>query len=167
MREVFGYPQFRAPQGEIIDHVARGGDALVLMPTGGGKSLCYQIPALVRPGLAVVVSPLIALMQDQVAGLKEAGVRAEALNSALHWEDAQRIERLVRSGDLDLLYLAPERLLLPDDLSVEILQLVDGTNTVDDIVDALMVKFSAQREEILTDVTALLQDLTDKGTLVG
>jgi ATP-dependent DNA helicase RecQ len=111
LREVFGYPQFRAPQGEIIDHVARGGDALVLMPTGGGKSLCYQIPALVRPGLAVVVSPLIALMQDQVAGLKEAGVRAEALNSSLDWEEAQRIERLVRAGELDLLYLAPERLL--------------------------------------------------------
>jgi ATP-dependent DNA helicase RecQ len=111
LREVFGYPQFRAPQGEIIDHVARGGDALVLMPTGSGKSLCYQIPALVRPGVAVVVSPLIALMQDQVAGLKEAGVRAEALNSSLDWQEAQRIEQLVRSGDLDLLYLAPERLL--------------------------------------------------------
>jgi ATP-dependent DNA helicase RecQ len=111
LREVFGYPQFRAPQGEIIDHVARGGDALVLMPTGGGKSLCYQIPALVRPGLGVVVSPLIALMQDQVAGLKEAGVRAEALNSALDWQEAQRIEQLVRAGELDLLYLAPERLL--------------------------------------------------------
>jgi ATP-dependent DNA helicase RecQ len=111
LREVFGYPQFRAPQGEIIDHVARGGDALVLMPTGGGKSLCYQIPALVRTGLAVVVSPLIALMQDQVAGLKEAGVRAEALNSSLDWQEAQRIEHLVRAGDLDLLYLAPERLL--------------------------------------------------------
>ena len=111
LREVFGYPQFRAPQGEIIDHVARGGDALVLMPTGSGKSLCYQIPALVRPGVAVVVSPLIALMQDQVAGLKEAGVRAEALNSSLEWHEAQRIEQLVRTGDLDLLYLAPERLL--------------------------------------------------------
>ncbi len=98
LREVFGYPQFRAPQGEIIDHVARGGDALVLMPTGGGKSLCYQIPALVRPGIAVVVSPLIALMQDQVAALKEAGVRAETLNSSLDWEQAQRIERLVRAG---------------------------------------------------------------------
>ncbi len=111
LREVFGYPQFRAPQGEIIDHVAGGGDALVLMPTGGGKSLCYQIPALVRPGLAVVISPLIALMQDQVAALKEAGVRAEALNSALDWQQAQRIEQLVRDGQLDLLYLAPERLL--------------------------------------------------------
>ena len=111
LREVFGYPQFRAPQGEIIDHVARGGDALVLMPTGGGKSLCYQIPALVRPGIAVVVSPLIALMQDQVAGLKEAGVRAEALNSSLDWQESQRIEQLVRAGELDLLYLAPERLL--------------------------------------------------------
>ncbi|HEX3838859.1 MAG TPA: DNA helicase RecQ [Steroidobacteraceae bacterium] len=111
LREVFGYPQFREPQGEIIDHVAGGGDALVLMPTGSGKSLCYQIPALVRPGIAVVVSPLIALMQDQVAGLKEAGVRAETLNSSLDWQEAQRIEQLVRSGELDLLYLAPERLL--------------------------------------------------------
>jgi ATP-dependent DNA helicase RecQ len=111
LREVFGYPQFRAPQGEIIDHVARGGDALVLMPTGGGKSLCYQIPALVRPGLAVVVSPLISLMQDQVAALKEAGVRAEALNSSLDWQEAQRIEQQVRAGELDLVYLAPERLL--------------------------------------------------------
>ena len=90
----------------------RGGDALVLMPTGGGKSLCYQIPALVRPGLAVVISPLIALMQDQVAALKEAGVRAEALNSSLDWrEQDQFIEQLVRTGELDLLYLAPERLL--------------------------------------------------------
>jgi ATP-dependent DNA helicase RecQ len=111
LREVFGYPQFRGQQGEIIDHLIGGGDALVLMPTGGGKSLCYQIPALVRPGIAVVISPLIALMQDQVAALKEAGVRAEALNSALDWQAAQRIEGLVRGGALDLLYLAPERLL--------------------------------------------------------
>jgi ATP-dependent DNA helicase RecQ len=111
LREVFGYPQFREPQEAIIDHVAGGGDALVLMPTGGGKSLCYQIPALVRPGIGVVVSPLIALMQDQVAGLQEAGVRAEALNSSVEWHEAKRIEERVRTGDLDLLYLAPERLL--------------------------------------------------------
>ena len=82
LRDVFGYPAFRGAQGEIIEHVARGGDALVLMPTGGGKSLCYQIPALLRPGLALVVSPLIALMQDQVAALREAGVKAACLNSA-------------------------------------------------------------------------------------
>src|ERR1700755_937719 len=88
LREVFGYPQFRAPQGEIIDHVARGGDALVLMATGGAQARCYQIPALVRPGIAVVVSPLIALMQDQVAGLKEAGVRAEARDASLEWPHA-------------------------------------------------------------------------------
>src|ERR1700733_9995579 len=111
LREVFCYPQFRSPQGEIIDHVARGGDALVLMPTGSGKSLCYQIPALVRPGLAVVVSPLIALMQDQVAGLKQEGGRADELNSAHDWQESQRIEQLARGGDLDLRYLAPERLL--------------------------------------------------------
>ncbi|HEV2704154.1 MAG TPA: DNA helicase RecQ, partial [Steroidobacteraceae bacterium] len=85
--------------------------ALVLMPTGSGKSLCYQIPALVRPGLAVVISPLIALMQDQVAGLKEAGVRAEALNSSQDWQETQRIEQRLRAGELDLVYLAPERLL--------------------------------------------------------
>ena len=75
LREVFGYPEFRGPQAEIIDHVAGGGDALVLMPTGGGKSLCYQIPALLRPGVGIVVSPLIALMQDQVDALRQAGVR--------------------------------------------------------------------------------------------
>src|ERR1700761_1964309 len=109
LREVFGYPQFRAPQGEIIDHVARGGDALVLMPTGGGKSLCYQIPALVRAGMGIVVSPLIALMQDQVAALEEAGVRAAALNSSMSWPEAQAVERKVRAGELDLLYVAPER----------------------------------------------------------
>src|SRR5882724_6459633 len=83
LERVFGYDSFRAGQQEIIEHVIGGGDALVLMPTGGGKSLCYQIPALVRPGVAVVVSPLIALMQDQVDALRQAGVRAAALNSSL------------------------------------------------------------------------------------
>ena len=111
LRDVFGYPAFRGEQKEIVTHVADGGDALVLMPTGGGKSLCFQIPALLREGLAVVVSPLIALMQDQVAALEEAGVRAAALNSALTWPEAQAVERKVRSGELDLLYVAPERLL--------------------------------------------------------
>jgi ATP-dependent DNA helicase RecQ len=109
--DVFGYPAFRGEQREIVTHVARGGDALVLMPTGGGKSLCYQIPALVRDGVGVVVSPLIALMQDQVAALEEAGVRAAALNSAMTWAQAQAVERKVRSGELDLVYVAPERLL--------------------------------------------------------
>ena len=111
LREVFGYPQFRGEQREIIGHLIGGADALVLMPTGGGKSLCYQIPALVRPGMGVVVSPLIALMQDQVAALHEAGVRAAALHSAMSWPEAAAAERQARAGELDLLYVAPERLL--------------------------------------------------------
>jgi ATP-dependent DNA helicase RecQ len=110
LQDVFGYPAFRGQQGEIVEQLAGGGDALVLMPTGGGKSLCYQIPALLRSGTGVVVSPLIALMQDQVAALHEAGVRAEFLNSSLGWRDAQRIEQQARAGELDLLYMAPERL---------------------------------------------------------
>jgi ATP-dependent DNA helicase RecQ len=110
LRDVFGYSEFRGSQGEIVEHVADGGDALVLMPTGGGKSLCYQIPALVRDGVGVVVSPLIALMQDQVAALREAGVRAEFLNSSLTWPEQQAIERNVRAGQVDVLYVAPERL---------------------------------------------------------
>ena len=111
LRDVFGYPAFRGEQKEIVTHLAGGGDALVLMPTGGGKSLCFQIPALLREGIGVVVSPLIALMQDQVAALEEAGVRAAALNSSLSWPQVQAVERKVRSGELDLLYVAPERLL--------------------------------------------------------
>ena len=111
LERVFGYSAFRGPQQDIIDHVVAGGDALVLMPTGGGKSLCYQIPALIRPGIGIVVSPLIALMQDQVAALAEAGVRAAFLNSSLTGAEAARVERSVREGTLDLLYVAPERLL--------------------------------------------------------
>ncbi|MEG1832641.1 MAG: DNA helicase RecQ [Burkholderiaceae bacterium] len=111
LREVFGYPVFRGFQREVIDTVVSGKDALVLMPTGGGKSLCYQIPALVREGLGVVISPLIALMQDQVAALDELGVRAAFLNSTLSSSQAADVERRVRSGELDLLYVAPERLL--------------------------------------------------------
>ena len=87
LHQVWGYSAFRGPQADIIGHVAGGADALVLMPTGGGKSLCYQVPALVREGMGVVVSPLIALMQDQVAALREAGVRAEFLNSSLSWAE--------------------------------------------------------------------------------
>jgi ATP-dependent DNA helicase RecQ len=113
LNTVFGYPAFRGAQAGIIEHVAGGGDALVLMPTGGGKSLCYQIPALMREGCAVVVSPLIALMQDQVAALKEAGVNAAVLNSSLDANTAFGVERDFAAGGLDLLYVAPERLLTP------------------------------------------------------
>ena len=102
LETVFGYPAFRGQQGEIVDHVAHGGDALVLMPTGGGKSLCYQIPALLRGGVGVVVSPLIALMQDQVDALAEVGVRAAFLNSTQTLEESRRIEQLVRTGGIDL-----------------------------------------------------------------
>ncbi|MFC5927932.1 DNA helicase RecQ [Micromonospora vulcania] len=110
LRRVFGYDAFRGFQQEVIDHVAAGGDALVLMPTGGGKSLCYQIPALVRPGVAVVVSPLIALMQDQVDALTAVGVRAGFLNSTQTLDARRRVEAAFVAGDLDLLYLAPEAL---------------------------------------------------------
>src|SRR5258708_5855588 len=93
LQNVFGYPAFRGQQADIVDHVAGGGDALVLMPTGGGKSLCYQIPAMLREGTAIVVSPLIALMQDQVAALDEAGVAASVLNSSLDAQQAYQVER--------------------------------------------------------------------------
>jgi ATP-dependent DNA helicase RecQ len=118
LRRVFGYPSFRGQQEEIIAHVAAGGDALVLMPTGGGKSLCYQIPALLRPGVGIVVSPLIALMKDQVDALRQAGVRAAALNSALPPGEAAAIHRALREAVLDLLYVAPERLALPHTLEL-------------------------------------------------
>ncbi len=118
LREVFGYPAFRGAQAEIIAHVGGGGDALVLMPTGGGKSLCYQIPALLRPGCAVVVSPLIALMQDQVDALTQLGVKAACLNSTLDWREAQAVEQAMFSGNLDLVYIAPERLLLDRTLAL-------------------------------------------------
>ncbi|KIR65775.1 DNA helicase RecQ [Micromonospora haikouensis] len=110
LRRVFGYDAFRGEQQEIIDHVVGGGDALVLMPTGGGKSLCYQIPALVRDGVAVVVSPLIALMQDQVDALTAVGARAGFLNSTLDPDARRLVEAQFLAGELDLLYLAPEAL---------------------------------------------------------
>lgn len=110
LRRVFGYDSFRGEQRTIVDHVVAGGDALVLMPTGGGKSLCYQIPALVRPGVGVVISPLIALMQDQVDALRALGVRAGFLNSSQLPEQRERVESEFLAGELDLLYLAPERL---------------------------------------------------------
>lgn len=111
LQTVFGYPAFRSQQGQIVDHVVKGGDALVLMPTGGGKSLCYQIPALIRHGVGIVVSPLIALMQDQVDALAEVGVRAAFLNSTQSFDEALKIERMMREGEIDLVYIAPERLM--------------------------------------------------------
>jgi len=113
LRHVFGYPAFRGQQQAIVEHVANGGDALVLMPTGGGKSLCYQIPSLLREGCGIVVSPLIALMQDQVSALKLLGVRAAFLNSTLELEQVSVIERELLEGELDMLYVAPERLMTP------------------------------------------------------
>ncbi|MFT4672858.1 MAG: ATP-dependent DNA helicase RecQ [Pseudohongiellaceae bacterium] len=110
LQSVFGFPSFREPQDEIIDTVVNGDDALVLMPTGGGKSLCYQIPALVREGCGIVISPLIALMQDQVSAMRLLGVKADFLNSTLTHEQVQNIERALLEGHLDLLYIAPERL---------------------------------------------------------
>ena len=110
LRRVFGYEAFRGNQQDVIDHVVDGGDALVLMPTGGGKSLCYQIPALVRRGVGVVVSPLIALMQDQVDALRALGVKAGFLNSTQDFGQRHEVEEAFLTGDLDLLYLAPERL---------------------------------------------------------
>ena len=111
LQRVFGYESFRGEQQAIVEHVVGGGDALVLMPTGGGKSLCYQIPSLVRDGVGVVVSPLIALMQDQVDALTELGVRAAFLNSTQDWQSAREVEQAFVNGELDLLYVAPERLL--------------------------------------------------------
>ncbi len=111
LRRVFGFDQFRGLQEDVIEHVHGGGDALVLMPTGGGKSLCYQLPALLRPGTAIVISPLIALMQNQVDALRQLGVRAAFLNSSLDVISAAEVEQAWLSGELDLLYVAPERLL--------------------------------------------------------
>ncbi|HZY33088.1 MAG TPA: DNA helicase RecQ [Rhodanobacter sp.] len=113
LQSVFGYPSFRGQQQAVVEHLGDGGDALVLMPTGGGKSLCYQIPALLRQGTGIVVSPLIALMQDQVDALREAGVAAAYLNSSLGGEQQREVERQLLAGELNLLYVAPERLLTP------------------------------------------------------
>ena len=113
LNTVFGYPAFRDRQGAIIDHVTAGGDALVLMPTASGKSLCYQIPALARNGVAIVISPLIALMHDQVAALQELGIKAAFLNSSLSLDQASAVERGFAGGAFKLLYVAPERLLTP------------------------------------------------------
>ncbi|NBC22170.1 MAG: DEAD/DEAH box helicase, partial [Gammaproteobacteria bacterium] len=113
LRDVFGYEHFRGDQAAIIDAVLAGRDALVLMPTGGGKSLCYQIPALLRDGTGLVVSPLIALMQDQVRALHELGIEAAFLNSSLSREEQDDVIRRLRAGEIQLLYVAPERLVQP------------------------------------------------------
>jgi ATP-dependent DNA helicase RecQ len=118
LRRVFGYEQFRGPQEQVIEHVIGGGDALVLMPTGGGKSLCYQIPALVRPGTGVVISPLIALMADQVGAMRAVGVRAGFLNSTQDPGQRRQAEAAFLAGELDLLYLAPERLQMEPTLAL-------------------------------------------------
>ena len=113
LNQVFGYDTFRGFQEQVVTSVIQGKDALVLMPTGGGKSLCYQIPALLLDGVAIVVSPLIALMQDQVDALEEVGVRAAYLNSTQTLEEADAVRQRLTSGDLDLLYVSPERLMMP------------------------------------------------------
>jgi len=121
LRTVYGYDAFRGPQARIVEHVIGGNNAFVLMPTGGGKSLCYQIPAIARPGMGLVVSPLLALMADQVAALRQAGVSAAALNSDLPADERRALWRDIRDGGLDLLYVAPETLLRP-----EVLERLDG-----------------------------------------
>src|SRR5690606_23699417 len=118
LEEVFGYKAFRLHQSGIIETLLSGGDVLALMPTGGGKSLCYQIPSLVRRGTGIVLSPLIALMQDQVDALREAGVRAAFLNSSQDWREQTGTENALAAGDLDLLYIAPERLVQERTLSL-------------------------------------------------
>ncbi|MEQ1602483.1 MAG: DNA helicase RecQ [Methylophilaceae bacterium] len=118
LHDIFGYDSFRGEQLAIVNHVATGGDALVLMPTGGGKSLCYQIPALLRPGVGIVVSPLIALMQDQVDALHQLDVKAAFLNSSLDADTAREVQRQLLRGELDLLYVAPERMLAPGFLAL-------------------------------------------------
>jgi ATP-dependent DNA helicase RecQ len=118
LRDVFGFERFRPYQSEIIDRLIEGRDALVLMPTGGGKSLCYQIPAMVRGGTGIVISPLIALMQDQVDSLRQYGVQAAFLNSTLSYQTAREVERQLLTGELDLLYVAPERLMTPRTLEL-------------------------------------------------
>ena len=122
LRSVFGYSAFRPEQEAIIRAVLAGRDALVLMPTGGGKSLCYQIPSMLRSGVGLVVSPLIALMQDQVAALREHGVAAAFLNSSMSTEDQRQVIGAVRRGELDLLYLAPERLLREETRTLALLR---------------------------------------------
>ncbi len=113
LKTVYGYSAFRGKQSEVVEHVTAGGDAVVLFPTGAGKSLCFQVPALCRRGVGIVVSPLIALMRDQVEALKQLGVNAAALNSSLSREEAFAVRDALRAGKLDLLYVTPERILTP------------------------------------------------------
>ncbi|MCQ1833298.1 DEAD/DEAH box helicase, partial [Neorhizobium galegae] len=113
LKRVYGYSSFRGKQAAVVEQVVSGGDAVVLFPTGAGKSLCFQIPALCRDGVGIVVSPLIALMRDQVEALKQLGVRAAALNSSLTREEFVDVRRAIANGDLDLLYVTPERIVTP------------------------------------------------------
>ena len=117
LNHTYGYDQFRGQQAEIIDYIVGGGDAFVLMPTGSGKSLCYQIPALCRDGVGVVVSPLIALMQDQITALEQVGIAAGAINSGMSDIDVFKVKQKLENNQLDLLYVAPERLVMPDFLN--------------------------------------------------
>jgi len=118
LQNIYGYDQFRGQQQEIVESVIRGKDALVLMPTGGGKSLCYQIPSLARHGTGIIVSPLIALMQDQVDALKALNLHAAFINSSLDAKQINDIENSLLKGDIDMLYVAPERLLMPNMLDL-------------------------------------------------
>jgi len=118
LHEFYGYDEFRGQQAEIIDHVISGGDAFVLMPTGAGKSLCYQIPAMCRDGVAIVVSPLIALMHDQITALEQMNIKAAAINSTMSSEEVSAVRSQVRNGELDMLYVAPERLMMPEFLNL-------------------------------------------------
>ena len=118
LKKTYGYDQFRGQQAVIIDHIVAGGDAFVLMPTGGGKSLCYQIPSLCRIGVGIIVSPLIALMQDQVEALKQLGIRAAAINSSMEASHVASVKRAIRAGEIDMVYVAPERLLMSDFLEL-------------------------------------------------
>jgi ATP-dependent DNA helicase RecQ len=118
LQKTYGYRSFRGEQAEIVEHVISGKNAFVLMPTGGGKSLCYQIPALIRPGVGIIISPLIALMQDQVEALKQLGIKAAAINSSMPSASIERTKRSIRAGEVDLVYVAPERLLMDDFLAL-------------------------------------------------
>ena len=118
LQRIYGYDRFRGQQQDIVDHVTAGGDAFVVMPTGSGKSLCYQIPALLREGVGVVVSPLIALMQDQVTALKQYNIAAAAINSSMSWQEIAAIKEQLKQGKFDLLYVAPERLVMEEFLSM-------------------------------------------------